>query len=194
MLVEPNNHRVNATERMIHTFKDHFVSALATTDSEFPLQLWDCLAPHVETSLNMLRPSRIDSTKLAYEVIHGPYDWNRFPLPPPGCKAIIKESPRPEHCGVAVEPTLGMLVLCWTITVAIIILSQKHVHTAFPVQRNCSLNTVRSHFQCGTNICKKLLMSCSQRSTNFHWINGHVFSPKFNSELRPRCAITVDVH
>jgi hypothetical protein len=60
MLVEPNNHRVNAAERAIQTFKDHFVSAFATTDSEFPLQLWDCLAPHVETSLNMLRPSRID--------------------------------------------------------------------------------------------------------------------------------------
>ncbi len=35
MLVEPNNHRVNAAERAIQTFKDHFVSALATTDSDF---------------------------------------------------------------------------------------------------------------------------------------------------------------
>jgi hypothetical protein len=39
MLVEPHNHRVNAAERAIQTFKDHFISALATTDSEFPLQL-----------------------------------------------------------------------------------------------------------------------------------------------------------
>ena len=39
MLVEPNSHRVNAAERAIQTFKDHFVSALATTDSDFPLQL-----------------------------------------------------------------------------------------------------------------------------------------------------------
>jgi hypothetical protein len=58
MLVEPNNHRVNVAERAIQTFKDHFVSALATTDSKFPLQLWDRLAPQVETTLNMLRPSR----------------------------------------------------------------------------------------------------------------------------------------
>ncbi len=35
--VEHQNHHVNATERAIQTFKDHFVSALATTDSEFPL-------------------------------------------------------------------------------------------------------------------------------------------------------------
>jgi hypothetical protein len=80
MLVEPNNHRVNMAECAIQMFKGHFVSALMTTDSEFPLQLWDCLAPHVEMSLNMLRPSHIDPTKLAYEIVHGPHDWNRFPL------------------------------------------------------------------------------------------------------------------
>jgi hypothetical protein len=52
MLVEPHNHRVNAAERAIQTFKDHFISALATTDSEFPLQLWDRLTPQVENTLN----------------------------------------------------------------------------------------------------------------------------------------------
>jgi hypothetical protein len=41
MLVESNNHRVNMAERAIQTFKAHFISALATTDSNFPLQLWD---------------------------------------------------------------------------------------------------------------------------------------------------------
>jgi hypothetical protein len=40
MLVEePHNHRVNAAEHAIKMFKDHFISALATTDSKFPLQL-----------------------------------------------------------------------------------------------------------------------------------------------------------
>ena len=93
LLVEPHNHRVNAAERTIQTFKDHFVSALATTDSEFPLQLWDRLTPQVETMLNLMRRSRLDPTKSAYEVLHGPYDWNCFPLAPPGCKAVIYESP-----------------------------------------------------------------------------------------------------
>jgi hypothetical protein len=46
LLVEPNNHRVNVVEHAIQTFKAHFISALATTDSNFPLQLWDCLTPH----------------------------------------------------------------------------------------------------------------------------------------------------
>ena len=40
-----------------------------------------------------MRRSRIDPTKSAYEVLNGPYDWNRFPLAPPGCKAVIYESP-----------------------------------------------------------------------------------------------------
>jgi hypothetical protein len=54
MLVKPNNNRVNAAKRAILTFKNNFVSVLATTDSKVPLQVWDCLNPHVETLLNML--------------------------------------------------------------------------------------------------------------------------------------------
>jgi hypothetical protein len=83
LLVKPNNHRVNAAERVIQTFKAHFISAPETTDSDFPLQLWDWLTPQVEATLNMLRPSCIDPTMLAYEAVHRPYDWNHFPLAPP---------------------------------------------------------------------------------------------------------------
>ncbi len=90
-LVEPHNHRVNAAERAIQTFKDAFIAALATTDRDFPLQLWDKLTPQVITCLNLLRASHTDPTKSAYEVLNGPYDWNRYPLAPLGCKAIIYE-------------------------------------------------------------------------------------------------------
>jgi hypothetical protein len=54
MLVEPHNHRVNAAECAIQMFKDHFISALATTDSEFPVQLWDRLTPQVKNTLNLM--------------------------------------------------------------------------------------------------------------------------------------------
>ncbi len=84
---------MNAAECAIQTFKDHFISALATTDSEFPLQLWDKLTSQVENTLNLMRASRIDPSMSAYEAIPGPYDWNSFPLAPPGCKAIIYKSP-----------------------------------------------------------------------------------------------------
>ncbi len=93
MLVEPHNHRVNAAQRAIQTFKAHFISALATTNSDYPLQLWDRLTPQVVSTLNMLQPSRIDPTISAYEAVRGPYDWNRFPLAPPGCKAVIYKAP-----------------------------------------------------------------------------------------------------
>jgi hypothetical protein len=38
-------------------------------------------------------PSCIDPTMLAYEAVHGPYGWNRFPLAPPRYKAVIYEAP-----------------------------------------------------------------------------------------------------
>ncbi len=54
-LVPPHNHRVNAAEQAIATFKEHFIAALATVDTHCPLQLWDEFLPHVELTLNMLR-------------------------------------------------------------------------------------------------------------------------------------------
>ncbi len=114
MLVKPHNHGVNAAERAIQTFKAHFISTLATTDSEFPLQLWDCLTPQVECTLNMLHPSCIDPSKSPYKALHGPYNWNQFPLAPPGCKAVIYKSPESHgswgSCGTdawCVSPSLN---------------------------------------------------------------------------------------
>ncbi len=92
-VVEPHNHRVNAAECAIQTFKDAFIAALATTDCNFPLQLWDCLAPQVQDTLNLLRASRINPNISAYEALNGPYNWDRYPLAPPGCKVVIYEAP-----------------------------------------------------------------------------------------------------
>ena len=64
--VEPNNHRINAAERAIQTFKNHFISGLSSTDEHWPLQLWDHLTKQATTTLNILRKSRIDPTKSAY--------------------------------------------------------------------------------------------------------------------------------
>jgi hypothetical protein len=56
MLIKPHNHHMNAAKHTIQTFKNHFISALATTDSRFPLQLWDHLALQAKNMLNMLCP------------------------------------------------------------------------------------------------------------------------------------------
>ncbi len=44
-LMEPHNHRINAAKRAIQTFKDAFIAALATTNLDFLLQLWDHHTP-----------------------------------------------------------------------------------------------------------------------------------------------------
>jgi hypothetical protein len=62
-VVEPHNHHVNATEHAIQPFKVAFIAALATIDSDFPLQLRYKLTPQVQDTLNMLQVSQIDPTK-----------------------------------------------------------------------------------------------------------------------------------
>ena len=74
-------------------FKNAFIAALAMTDSEFSLQLWDKLAPQVQNTLNFLQKSRANPSISAYEALNGPYSWDRYLLVPPGCKAIIYEAP-----------------------------------------------------------------------------------------------------
>lgn len=92
--VEPNNHRANAAERAIQTFKNHFISGLCTTDENFPLQLWNHLTVQAEITCNILRRSRLNPTISAYEQLHGhKYNWNAHPLAPPGTRAVIHVSP-----------------------------------------------------------------------------------------------------
>ena len=92
--VEPNNHRVNAAERAIQTFKNHFISGLCTTDPKFPFQLWNYLTHQATITCNILRRSRINPDISAYEQLHGAkFDWNAHPMAPPGTRAVIHSSP-----------------------------------------------------------------------------------------------------
>jgi hypothetical protein len=71
-LFEPHNHRVNAAERAIQTFKDAFIAALTTTNRDFPLQLWNTITPQVINMLNMMHALRVDPTKSAYKILNRP--------------------------------------------------------------------------------------------------------------------------
>jgi hypothetical protein len=71
-LVKPHNHRVNAAERAIQTFKVHFMSALATTNNKFSQQMCDQLTPQVKSKLNMMRLLRVNPNISAYEAVLGP--------------------------------------------------------------------------------------------------------------------------
>jgi hypothetical protein len=56
-IIKPGNHRINAAERAIQTFKNRFIGALGTTDVDFPIQVWDKLEPQVQNSITLLRRS-----------------------------------------------------------------------------------------------------------------------------------------
>jgi hypothetical protein len=92
-LVPPHCHRRNITERAIWTFKEQFVSGLASVDPDFPLHLWDQLFPQAEMTLNLLRKSRQHPQLSAAAHYHGMVDYNRTDFAPPGCKLIAHEKP-----------------------------------------------------------------------------------------------------
>jgi hypothetical protein len=70
-LVEAYNHRVNAAEHGCKAAKYHTIATLCTIDPSCPVQLWDRFIPQIEATLNILRTSRIDRTKSAYEALNG---------------------------------------------------------------------------------------------------------------------------
>jgi hypothetical protein len=82
-LVPQHNHRVNTAKQAIATFKEHFISALATLDKLCPLEL----------TLNMLCFSRRNPDQSANQEIYGPFDFNKTPLAPLGTKALIYNNP-----------------------------------------------------------------------------------------------------
>ena len=93
-LVEPHQHRVNAAERAIQTFKNHFVAGLCTVDKAFPLQLWCDLLPQAEMTVNLLRQSRINNKLSAHACLEGIYNFDKIPLAPPGSKALVYQDPK----------------------------------------------------------------------------------------------------
>jgi hypothetical protein len=92
-LVPPRQHRRNAAERAITTWKDHFVATLATTDLAFPLHLWCRLIDQASTTLNLLRQSWINPPLSAEAQLNGAFDYNKTPFAPPSTRVVIHEKP-----------------------------------------------------------------------------------------------------
>jgi hypothetical protein len=88
-LVPPGCHRQNATEVAICNFKSHFLSVLAGVADDFPQTLWDHLLSQTEITLNLIQQSNAMPTVSAYAHLSGPFDYNKMPLAPMGCKAQI---------------------------------------------------------------------------------------------------------
>jgi hypothetical protein len=92
-LVPPDMHRCNRAERAIRTFKNHFISILAGVDPTFPPYLWDLLLPQAELTLNLLCQSSLNLKISAWEYFNGPFDFNKTPLGPVGCRVLIHAKP-----------------------------------------------------------------------------------------------------
>ena len=74
-LVPPHMHCINAAERDVRNFKNHFIAALCTVDPRLPFYLWDRLLPQVTMTLNMLRRSRLKPWISAYEQVDGIHNF-----------------------------------------------------------------------------------------------------------------------
>jgi hypothetical protein len=90
-LAAPRQHRTNAAERAIRTFKNHFIAGLCSVDDTFPIKLWDRLLPQALLTLNLMRGSRINPAHSAWSQIFGPYDFNSVPIAPPGIRVLVHE-------------------------------------------------------------------------------------------------------
>jgi hypothetical protein len=51
------------------------------------------MTEQAQDTLNLLQTSRHDPTKSAYGQLNGPFDFNKWPMAPPGTKAVIWENP-----------------------------------------------------------------------------------------------------
>jgi hypothetical protein len=86
-------HWRNKAERMIRHFKNHFLSILAGVNAAFPLYLWDLLLPQAKLTVNLLHQATIDPKISAWEYFNGPFDFNKTPLAPVGCRVLIHAKP-----------------------------------------------------------------------------------------------------
>ena len=93
-LAPPHQHRRNAAERAIQTFKNHFLAGLSSTDPNYPISEWDRLIEQAVITLNLLRNARLNPKLSSYAFLFGNYDFNSWPMAPPGTKILIHEKPK----------------------------------------------------------------------------------------------------
>ena len=83
-LVPPHLNRQNASEQAIEIWIEHSISILATANPQFPMHLWCRLIDQATTTLNLLRPSRINLSLSAESQLSGAFDYTTTTFAPPG--------------------------------------------------------------------------------------------------------------
>jgi hypothetical protein len=82
-----------ATPTNKHTFQNHFIAGLCSMDKDFPTSSVDAFIDQAESTLNLLRSSRINPKLSAHAQVNGQFDYNRTPLGPPGCRVMAHVKP-----------------------------------------------------------------------------------------------------
>ena len=90
-------HRINAADRAISIWKNHFVLGIIGNYKLFPMHLWDRLLDQSQITLNILRPSRCNPKISAHAVMEGKFEFNKTPLVPIGTKVVGHEKPNRRH-------------------------------------------------------------------------------------------------
>jgi hypothetical protein len=92
-LVPPDMHCRSWMERAISAFKNHFLAILAGVNAAFPPYFWDLLLPQAKLTLNLLQQATLNPRISAWEFFQGPFNFNKTPLGPVGCRVLIHAKP-----------------------------------------------------------------------------------------------------
>ena len=83
----------NAVEIAMRTFKNHFITVVCMTHSQFTMKLWCSFLHQAEMTLNMTRPHRHNPLILTYVSLEGDLNFSDTPLAHVGSIAIARISP-----------------------------------------------------------------------------------------------------
>ena len=162
-------------ECAIQTFKNHFISGLCSTNSEWPIQLWDQFAVQAVITHNILRTSHIDPTKSAYHQLNGhKYDWNAYPMAPLEHEPWSMKTQTRVHHGEHEARTHGIVAHRWTTIDAAFFMCPKQDPIAFQDRSTCSRSIVycpnfhqsSMHTKCTTNCMTPSKAYCAQQKQN----------------------------
>ena len=124
-IVPPNRHRTKAPERAISTFKDYFISGLASVDPSLQIHLWCILLPIATTTLSLLPSSYLHPKISAEALLNGAFDYNKTPISLLDTKVIVHKTPANQKMWSSMGLIVGILIEHLNITVATSYISQR---------------------------------------------------------------------
>ena len=86
-------HSQSSSEKLLQTWKDHFLLEMSSTHLDFPLLPWCKLVQQGRISLNFLCSYRLKTRPSAYAQVFGTFNSQKNQLKPPGMKLLAHVLP-----------------------------------------------------------------------------------------------------